>query len=107
MADHIKKAISNGEQIEEIIISAKTTAEVKFNGYSILCSNMAPKDLGNYVHNYFKFQLEKTDNHVIKQIKLTNNDLTKTDFNRYRKEVVESLNDLLGLPNNYSNKNKY
>ena len=105
MADYIKKAISNGKQIEEIIISAKTTAEVKFNNHSIICSNMTPKDLGKCVQDYFKFQLEKTDNYKIKQIKIVNKGLTETELKDYQKEVIESICDLVGLPNNYNNKN--
>ena len=103
MADHIKKAISNGEQIEEIIISAKNTAEVKFNGrfdsYSIICSNMAPDDLGKYVHNYLKLKY--------KQINIVYKGLTETELKDYKKEVVESICDLVGLnsPVNYNNKN--
>ena len=107
MADHIKKAISNGEQIEEIIISAKTTAEVKFNGHSIICSNMAPKDLGKCVQDYFKFQLEKTDNYEIKQINIVNKGLTEIQFKKYKNRIVEAFDNLFGLnsPDNYNNKN--
>jgi len=97
MTDYIKKAISNGEQIEEIIISAKNTAEVKFKRHSITYSNMTPSNLGKYVHNYLRLKY--------KQINIIHKGLTETEIKDYKKEVVESICDLVGLPNNYNNKN--
>jgi len=89
MADYIKKAILNGEQIEEIILSAKNTAEVKFNGYSITYSNMTPSNLRRYMRNCLKLEYE--------QVNIVNNGLTETEFNDYKKEVIESICDLVGL----------
>ncbi len=104
----IEKLIFGGEKIEKIILSRNSIAEIKFQDktYSILDSNMTPGDLGKYMLAYWKFQrMNAGGDEVINPI-LVDNGLTETEFKNYKKKVVESICDLVGLPNNYSNKDK-
>ena len=108
--DALINMILDGYEIEKI-----KTSDVRLDSVAVIYfkdkgsftyKHMAPSNLGKYMLAYWKFQgINAGEDEVINTI-LVNKGSEEKLFHNYKKEVINSFCEFLGLPNNYSNKNK-
>ena len=108
--DALINMILDGYEIEKI-----KTSDVRLDSVAVIhfkdkspftYKHMAPSNLGKYMLAYWKFQRinASEDEEIIPT--LVNKGSEEKLFQNYKKEVIKSFCTFLGLPNNYSNKDK-
>jgi|GEM_PF-5366057 len=108
--DILVRMILEGYEIERIKtynIKLDSVITIHFkNSGSFIYRHMNPKSLGKYMLDYWKSQGMNNDADELINTTLVNKGPEKKPFQNYKKEVIKSFYEFLGLPDNYSNKNK-
>jgi len=108
--DALISMILNGHEIEKIETSdvrldSIVVIHFKDNGHFIY-KHMSPSNLGRYMRAYWKIQRMNAGKDEPIDTIFVNKGSEEKLFQNYKKEVINSFCEFLGLPNNYSNKNK-